>query len=174
VAAAILLTRLATVGSGEASINSFMAGRSRRQPFQAMMQEFVKEYMNRNASTEAFKAIAEKHMNAQMDLEGNHRLDWFFREWVYGTSVPRYKFEPEIATAPDANGKWLLKASLTQSEVEPGFAMPVPIYADFDGQLVRLGQVRMVGNSTNDTLQVLLPKKPKRVLINAYHDVLEM
>jgi hypothetical protein len=118
-----------------------------------MMQEFVKEYMNRNASTEAFKAIAEKHMTPQMDLTGDRKLDWFFREWVYGTTIPRYKFEPEIPTAPDANGMWLLKASLTQSEVEPGFAMLVPIYADFDGPIVRLGAVRMVGNSTNDALQ---------------------
>jgi hypothetical protein len=32
----------------------------------------------------------------------------------------------------------------------------------------------MVGSSTNDKLEVRLPKKPKRVLINAFHDVLEM
>ena len=31
-----------------------------------------------------------------------------------------------------------------------------------------------LGNSTNDKIEVKLPKKPKRVLINAYHDVLEM
>jgi hypothetical protein len=142
------------------------------KPFQAMMQEFVKEYMNRNASTEAFKAIAEKHMNQQMDIEGNHKLDWFFREWVYGTAIPKYKFEPEVTAAAD--GKWLLKASLTQSEVEPGFAMLVPLYGDFDGQIIRLGAVRMVGNSTIDTLQVLLPKKPKRIMINYNHDILEM
>src|SRR5205823_5914097 len=142
------------------------------KPFQAMMQEFVKEYMNRNASTEAFKAIAEKHMTPQMDLGGNHKLDWFFREWVYGTSIPRYKFEPEVTATPD--GKWLLKASLTQSEVDADFAMLVPIYGDFDGQLVRLGAVRMIGNSTIDSMQVLLPKKPKRILINGYHDILEM
>jgi hypothetical protein len=52
--------------------------------------------------------------------------------------------------------------------------MPVPLYVDYDGQLVRLGTARMTGNSTNDKLEVKLPKKPKRVLINAYHDVLEM
>jgi len=142
------------------------------KPFMAMMQDFVKEYMNRNASTEGFQRIAEKHMTPQMDLTGNHKLDWFFRQWVYGTAVPRLKFEPEVTSAPE--GKWLLKATLTQSDVDPNFATLVPLYADFDGQIARLGTVRMVGNSTNDKLQVLLPKKPKRVLINAYHDVLEL
>jgi aminopeptidase N len=142
------------------------------KPFMAMMQEFVKQYMNRNASTEGFQRIAEKYVNPQMDLAGNHKLDWFFRQWVYGTEVPKLKLEPEITAAPD--GKWMLKASLTQSEVGPNFASIVPLYADFDGQLTRLGTVRIVGSTSNDKIQVLLPKKPKRVLINAYHDVLEM
>ena len=52
--------------------------------------------------------------------------------------------------------------------------MPVPIYLDFDGQIVRLGTARMVGNTTESGLQVTLPKKPKRVMINYRHDVLEM
>ena len=43
-------------------------------------------------------------MTPAMDLEGNHRLDWFFREWVYGTTVPRYKFDPAVTAAAD--GKW--------------------------------------------------------------------
>jgi hypothetical protein len=116
--------------------------------------------------------IAEKHMTPAMDLQGNHRLDWFFREWVYGTAIPKYKFESTVTAAE--GGKWLLKASLTQSEVDDQFAMIVPVYADFDGRITRLGQIRMVGNATNDKIQVLLPQKPKRVMINAWHDVLAM
>jgi hypothetical protein len=48
----------------------------------------------------------------------------------------------------------------------------VPIYADFDGKIMRLGAVRLMGNSSF-TLNVMLPQKPKRVMINAWHDVLE-
>jgi Carboxypeptidase regulatory-like domain/Peptidase family M1 domain len=140
------------------------------KPFQEMMQDFVKTYMNRNASTEGFMSVANKHVTPQIDLTGNHNLAWFFREWVYGTSIPKYKFEPTLTQAE--GGKWLLKATLTQSEVDDNFGMPVPIYADFDGQIMRIGQVRMVGNSTNDKIQVLLPKKPKKVMINYYHDIL--
>jgi hypothetical protein len=140
--------------------------------FMAMLQEFVQENLNGNASTERFCAIAEKHMSPAMDMEGNHRLGWFFRQWIYGTTVPKYKFEPTV-TAAD-NGKWLLKATLTQSEVDDNFVMPVPIYADFDGAIVRLGAARITGNTTNSNIQVLLPKKPRRVMINAVHDILEM
>jgi Carboxypeptidase regulatory-like domain/Peptidase family M1 domain len=140
------------------------------KPFMEMMQDFVKTYMNRNASTEGFMAVANKHVTPQIDLTGNHNLSWFFREWVYGTAIPKYKFESTVTQAE--GGKWLMKATLTQSEVDDNFGMPVPIYADLDGQIVRVGQVRMIGNSTNDKIQVLLPKKPKKVMINYYHDVL--
>jgi len=141
--------------------------------FRDMLQDFVTRFLNRNASTESFQAVAERHMTPQMDVMGNRKLDWFFRQWVYGTSVPRFKFEPEITAAPE--GKWLLKASLTQSEVDPAFVSLVPIYGDFEGGApVRLGVIHITGNSTLDKIQVLLPKKPKRVLINANHDVLEM
>jgi aminopeptidase N len=135
------------------------------------MRDFVATYMNRNASTEDFERVVEKHMRPSMDM-GDHTMGWFFNQWVYGTAIPKYKFDYTVT--PDADGKFLLKATLTESEVTPDFVMPVPLYVDFDGQLVRLGFVRMRGNSTNDKIEVKLPKKPKRVLINAYHDVLEM
>ena len=140
--------------------------------FMEMMRDYVQLHLNQNASTESFKAVAEKHMIPTMDVEGNHRLDWFFRQWVYGTTVPRYKFDFTLTNAAD--GKCQLKASLTQSEVDSNFVMPVPIYADFDGRVMRLGSVRMIGNSTNQAIQVLLPSRPKRVIINANHDVLEL
>ena len=60
--------------------------------FKAMMQDFCRTYNNQAASTEDFKAIAEKYMTPVMDMENNHRLDWFFRQYVYGTGIPRYEF----------------------------------------------------------------------------------
>lgn len=140
--------------------------------FREMLQDFVRQYLNRNASTEGFQAIAEKHMTPQMDVVGDHKLDWFFRQWVYGSTVPRLKFTPELTAMGD--GKWMLKAVLTQSEVEPNFISLVPIYADFQGNPVKLGVVRIVGNNSLDHIQVVLPSRPKKVMINAQHDLLEL
>jgi hypothetical protein len=50
--------------------------------------------------------------------------------------------------------------------------MGVPIYFDFDGHVVRAGEVALLGNATSSELKLRLPKKPKRVLLNANHDVL--
>jgi hypothetical protein len=56
--------------------------------------------------------------------------------------------------------------------VSPGFKMIVPLYVDFEGRPVQLGQVRIAGNSSTKEFRLPLPKRPKRVLLNAEHDVL--
>jgi aminopeptidase N len=141
------------------------------QRFINMMRDFVKTHFHQNASTESFKRVAEKHMRPGMDLDGNRRLDWFFNQWVYGTEVPRYRFEYNIT--PAGEGEYVIKITLTQSEVSETFKMLVPIYLDFDGKVVRLGDVAIAGSRTvSDEIKPKLPQRPKRMLINTYHDVL--
>lgn len=135
-----------------------------------MMHDFVDQHRDRPACTESFKAVAEKHMTKLMDLQGNHRLDWFFNEWVYGTDVPKYHFEYQVTPAED--GKFKLHMTLTQSEVSDQFAMLVPIFVDFGNGFSRIGQLAIGGNKTR-TADVLLPSAPKKVALNAYKDILE-
>jgi hypothetical protein len=61
--------------------------------FKAIVHEFTKTYSSRQASTEDFKAVLEKYMSPDIDLAGNHKMDWFFNEYVYGTDYPTYRFE---------------------------------------------------------------------------------
>jgi len=138
--------------------------------FIAMMHDFVERQKDKPASTESFKAVAEKHMSKIMDIAGNGKLDWFFNEWVYGTQVPRYHFEYQVSAA-DA-GKTKLHLRITQSDVDEHFVMLVPIFADFGKGMSRIGQVAIAGNSTRDA-DVLLPEKPKKVALNAYKEILE-
>jgi len=67
--------------------------------FIAMMHDFVESHRDKAATTESFKAIADKHMTKLMDLGKNGRMDWFFSEWVYGTQVPKYQFEYQTSPA---------------------------------------------------------------------------
>jgi hypothetical protein len=64
--------------------------------------------------------------------------------------------------------------NIDQSNVAPEFMMPVPIYLDLDGRIVRLGVIDMKGNSTNSALHELLPTKPLHVMVNYWHDILEL
>jgi hypothetical protein len=138
--------------------------------FIAMMHDFVSSYSDRPASTEDFEAIAAKHMTKLMDVQKNGRMDWFFREWVYGTEVPKYQFNYQLT--PADGGKVKLHMTITQSEVDDNFVMLVPVDADFGNGMVRLGQVGIGGNSTR-TVDIVLPKAPAKVAFNAYKEILE-
>lgn len=140
------------------------------QDFIAMMHDFVTTNTGKNASTEDFRNAVNRHMRKDMDLEGDGRADWFFREWVYGTDIPSYRLEYSIS--PADQGKLMFIGKITQSGVSPGFRMRVPIYLDFDGNIMLLGSVPVIGNQTSQEIKVILPKKPKRVLLNAHHDIL--
>jgi hypothetical protein len=105
-----------------------------------------------------------------MDLQQNGRLDWFFREWLLGTQVPRYSFKYELQ--PAEGGKFKIHGEITQSEVDENFAMFVPVFADFGDGMMRMGQVPIAGNSTR-TFTYVLDRKPKKVAINAYKEILE-
>jgi hypothetical protein len=50
--------------------------------------------------------------------------------------------------------------------------MIVPLYADFGGKPMQLAQIRLIGSTTTKELRIPLPRRPKRVLLNAEHDVL--
>jgi hypothetical protein len=140
------------------------------QAFIDMMHDFMESHRNTPASSESFKTIAEKHMTKKMDLQKNGRLDWFFREWILGTQVPRYSFKYDVQ--PAEGGKFKVHTEITQSEVDENFAMFIPIYADFGEGMARLGQLEMVGNSTR-TVNFNLDRKPKKVALNAYKEILE-
>jgi len=141
--------------------------------FKAAMQDFVKTFSGRAATTEDFKAMMEQHMTEEMDLDGNHRLDWFFPEYVYGTALPTYKIA--YSFDKDANGDIVFAFKVTQSGVDDKFRMLVPIYLELaDGRMMNLGRARLFGNSSVDQK---IPMKgwkdvPKRALLNYNDDVL--
>jgi aminopeptidase N len=143
--------------------------KTRDERFIAMMRDFVKTHYNQNVSTEDFKRIVEKHMLAEMDIEATKTMDWFFNQFVYGTEIPRYKLDYTLT--PEGQ-QAVLKMKLTQSEVSANFRMAVPVYLETeDKKLVKLGAVRILGNSSQEAT-VTLGFKPRRVLLAAYEDVL--
>jgi hypothetical protein len=142
------------------------------RPFIAMMSDFAAAYRLRAATTEDFKAIVEKHMVPGMDLDGNHRMDWFFNEFVYGTDLPAYHFEGQVTQNGDAA---TLHFKLTQSGVPAEFKSLVPLYLEFaDGRVIRAGAMPVIGSQPAEQT-VPLPKLPsavKKVWINYFYDVL--
>jgi hypothetical protein len=66
------------------------------QRFIEMMRDFAATYASKNASTEDFRKMVEKHSGQPMD--------WFFNEWVYGREVPHYDFRYNLKDGGDGGG----------------------------------------------------------------------
>jgi hypothetical protein len=137
--------------------------------FIAMMHDFIKSHYNQDVSTEDLKQTVEKFITKQMDLDGNGKMDWFFNEYVYGTEMPSYKFQYELA-----DGGMTLNGHVTQSGVSDDFKMLVPVYVDNGKGMVLLGHARIIGNKTVDLNNIKLPQPIKRAAICAFEDVLAL
>jgi hypothetical protein len=141
--------------------------------FKKLMHDFVQFYTNRPATTEDFKLAVEQHMNSSMNLTGDGKMDWFFDEYVYGTALPNEKLGYTFSNAPD--GSLALNFRVEQSGVDQHFRMAIPLYIELaDGGIFRVGSVPLTGNTTFENQVTLtgLKSKPKRAMINYYHDVL--
>ena len=140
--------------------------------FIAMMSDFVRSYGGRNATTEDFKSVVQRHMTRNLNATGDGKVDWFFNQWVYGSAIPRYTSKFDVA--PGAEGKFRIKGSITQAEVPQDFRALVPVYVEFDkGQLFKVAESPMIGSVARDLdFEVRLPKRPNKISLNAMHDVL--
>jgi hypothetical protein len=140
--------------------------------FIAMMRDFLDSYAGKNPSTSDFQSVVERHMTPPMDAGGNHRMDYFFSQWVDGTEIPKLRSDLEASDA--GGGKYRISGTVAQEYVSAGFHTVVPIYLDMGGDnIARLGQVRLTGlTPLKVDVTLPLPSAPRKVVINALHDVL--
>jgi len=104
-------------------------------------------------------------MRPFMDLDHNHTLDWFFREYVYGTGIDKISFKSRIT--PDAGGKGA-HALLTVANPS-GWVGLLPVYV-WHGKKVERVMLQVHGPQT--TANVPLPFVPTRVIANEYDGML--
>ncbi len=142
--------------------------------FIAMMKDFVGRYAGKSPSTADFQKVVEAHMVPAMNATGDGKMDWFFRQWVYGTDLPRYSHD--LAVEPVGKDLYRVRGKVTQSGVPADFRMLVPVYLDFGKVgLHRLGVLTLVGSSEQGVdVTVKLPKKPRKVVLNAHYEVLAL
>ncbi|HSS44053.1 MAG TPA: M1 family aminopeptidase [Thermoanaerobaculia bacterium] len=142
------------------------------EKFIAMMHDFVTSYAGKNPSTRDFQTIVERHMTPAMNAAGDGKMDWFFKQWVYGTEIPRYTQKLEISK--QGAGEYRLSGNVSQEGVSNDFRGQAYVYVELPkGVDVRLGVLSIVGNKTEPIGGTLrLPKEPKRLVLNASHDTL--
>ncbi len=120
--------------------------------FIAMMRDFTATYGGRDASTEDFKAIVDKHFRADMS--------WFFNQWVYGSEFPKLSVQYNVV--PNEKGA-VLQGTIRQSGVSKGFRTILPFMA-FMGKSAASGKVLAEGETSQ--FSVPLPAMAERVEFN--------
>lgn len=136
--------------------------------FKEMMQDYCKTFDNKAASTEDFKAIVEKHMTHGMDLDGNHKMDWFFNQYVYGTGEAQYTFHS--TTESTADGKTHIKGEISRAGVPDTWKDAVPLYAHIGDKTIKMGLLGV--SQANQPFDFSIAGKIDRVSINDFEDLL--
>ncbi|MGB2697041.1 MAG: M1 family aminopeptidase [Candidatus Zixiibacteriota bacterium] len=132
----------------------------RDDKFIKMMKDFVKTYYGKNASTEDFKRMVEKHTGEDMT--------WFFDQWVYGTEIPKYIYSYSIDKVDD---KFQITVEVKQENVSQNFKMPVPVVVVFKDDSYSIFRI-MVDKPANEIKLPLVDKEIKEIVFNPFHSVL--
>ena len=141
---------------------SAASGKDPDARFREMLRAILAEHRFRPLSTADFQRAVEQHMTPTMDLEGTHRMDWFFDQWVRGTDLPRYTVKFEVKPRGNA---FVVTGRLEQSGTESGFTAPVPLYAvRVAGKPERLGVVVTNGAETRFHFESRI--RPTRIVID--------
>jgi len=138
--------------------------------FFAMMTDFVNRYRNQFASTDDFREVANEHFAKSPNGKrfNINNLDWFFRQWVYQTSLPTYELQYRIEDQPD--GKVLLTGNVIQNNVPEDWLMILPLVITFGSNQFANGSVLAYGKSA--PFQIRLPMRPKKVELDPQHWIL--
>lgn len=134
-------------------MRTILRGMSRdRDLFREVLQEFLRSYTGKEASTEDFRHL----------LEVKTGTSWqgFFDTWVYGTYVPSVEWSYEVGKA--ASGRPALTLEAKVEGVPEGFVQPVPVQVQLKDGKSGTFFVQLKAGKTTDTIE--LPEAPKKVV----------
>ena len=136
--------------------------------FNKTMREFAANFAGKSATTDDFRAIAEKYYGDQ--------LTWFFSQWLDSTGAPEFKLKYTTYRLGGA------AAQNPKEEKTPGFRvtgeisqdldlfrMPVELKIDTDGR-TEDKRIDVVGTNSPFTIETF--GRPRRISIDPDHRVL--
>jgi Peptidase family M1 domain len=138
------------------------------EKFRTFLRTVLEDYRFRAITTADFEREAEKYMTPVMDLEGSHKLNWFFDQWVNHSGIPNYSLN--FTTKPKGQ-EFSVNGTLTQEGVEDAFTERVPLYISHGaGKPEFLGDVVTTGEATQFHFNV--KRKPGHIIVDPYHTLL--
>lgn len=130
--------------------------------FQHLMRSFVRDHLDKPASTQSFEAAVTRTFGQSMR--------WFFDQWVYGIDVPTYRPDLQVSRVLDQSSPYLLHGMIRQEDVGETFRMPVPIMATFAEHEPQLYRIWVDAGTV--PVEIPLPAEPTAIEFNYQHAVL--
>jgi len=132
------------------------------------MREFASTYAGKSATTDDFRAIAEKYYGSQ--------LTWFFSQWLDSTGAPEFKLKYTVyrlgGAAADPKSADKVPGFRVTGEVSQDldlFRMPVDLRVDTDGKTENKN-IEVVG--TNSPFSIDTFGRPRKISIDPDNHVL--
>lgn len=132
------------------------------EAFLNVLRSFLDQYAGKEASTADFRRV--------LETETKSSWGWFFDQWIDGVAIPTYAWRVDVPRAPGADGKFDVALTVRQSDVAPGFRMPVLVRFVFPGNRVALFNVLV--QKPEETFHVPMPVRPDDVVFDPDHAVL--
>jgi hypothetical protein len=142
------------------TIRTVLSSLSRDQDlFRGVLQEFVKAYSGKDATTADFLEL----------LEARAPFPWgpFFEAYVWGTEIPTFAWR---WSTDGEGGERVLNISIRASHVPEGFVLPIPVGIEFGDRKLRYTFVLMDGTDKN--FHIPVPTPPVSVRLNPNNGVL--
>src|SRR5438445_217015 len=128
--------------------------------FDQTMRTFATQYMEKSASLDDFRAIAEK--------DYGDKLTWFFSQWLDSTGAPEFKSKYTVYRLGENNKGFRVVGEIAQDL--DLFRMPVELKIDTDGKTENK-RVEVVGTNSPFTVETF--GKPRRIVIDPDDHVLK-
>lgn len=133
--------------------------------FTAMMKDFVERHRNGTARTEDFWQVANAHFARTPIAQkfGLRNLDWFFRQWVFGTGLPTYALDVQTVTKDDG---MYVSGTVTQQGVPETWVNVLPLVLSFEGG--QEARTTVLANGASTPFELKVPMKPRKIELDPF------
>ncbi len=129
--------------------------------FYSMLSDWYLSHKGLQVTNADFQRHVEKHLGGDMS--------WFFDQWIYGNSLPTYRFTYD--SDRNADGKYVTKCRIVTENVDDTFKMYVPLEIELTKD--RKAYLRLLVDSHDYEFSLPpLDKKPRKLKLNPFESVL--
>jgi Peptidase family M1 domain len=139
------------------------------EPFARSLHKLRQRYEGKSISTREMLDVFAEDLPPSLRYEGKKSLDWFWKDWVNGTALP--KLELKTVKLTPQGTSLLATGTIVQKEISDELVTSVPVYAVVTGKTaVFLGRVFADGEES--TFRLTAPAGTHKLLLDPNETIL--